>query len=188
MRDEAQLVAAARAGDADAFEGLFDAHRRGLLAYVNGMLRDRHAAEDVVQESFVQLARHIAELDPERGVAPWLYRVARNRALDRIRRRKREHSDGEVERRRPLAVIPDAAWTPREHLLHRERLGRLDAAIQALPEEDRDLIMLRFYGNLTFREIAIRMERPLGTVLWKSRRILKKLHESMERETQGAPA
>ena len=177
---EADLVKRLQQGDLEAFDRLFERHRKPILAYVAGMLRDTGLAEDVVQECFVELARHIGDIDPERGVRPWLFRVARNRAIDQLRRRREaalpEGEQDKVERPDRGAALDES---PPSQLAAKERDAQLKQAVALLEPKDRDLLMLRFYGDLKFREIAKVTRRPLGTVLRRFPRALPRLREKL---------
>lgn len=176
MEDERQLIERLKKGELAAFNRLFDHYRPGLMAYVTQMTRDRHAAEDIVQETFVKMTRHISTIDARRGVSGWLYRVARNRTIDYLRRRT------------PETGIDLGAWNectedggdPYSTLICEEENARLMAAFQALPEYERELLALRFFGGLKFRQIADVVGKPLGTVLWQARHILGRLRRTLE--------
>lgn len=175
---DAYLVKRLQAGELDAFDVLFRKYRRKLLAYVLGLLHDRERAEDVVQESFVELAAKMRKIDPEKGVSPWLYRVARNRAIDVLRHRRFEVLPGDDYLAETVGADSSReAPTPDGEMVAEERRQEVRRMLNALPEKERDLLMLRFYGDLTFAEIAQVVRRPLGTVLWQVNKSLKKLRK-----------
>lgn len=177
---ESDLVRGLQAGDLGAFDELFERHRRGLLAYVVGLLGDRALAEDVVQDCFVQLARSAERLDPSRGVRPWLYRVAHNRAIDLLRRRRREPPATEEELAGHREEAPALEPTPADGMIRGETQRRVRAALRRLPEAEREVLMLRFYGDLTFQEAARVARRPLGTMLWRASRALHRLRDLLK--------
>ncbi len=184
MHDKAEssdreLLVRLRDGELGAFDAIFEKHRRGILAYVQGITHDRQLSEDITQDCFVELVKHRERIDPKRGVNGWLYRVARNRAIDVMRHRKFERPTEDsvlVER----AETDDVAPAPHITLSAREAKREVEAAMQQLSEGERELLLLRFYGDLTFKEIAKVVKRPLGTVLWKTRRAVEKLREHMK--------
>jgi len=178
---EIGLVERLRNGQWEAFDGLFEKHRRAVLAYVAGMLRDAGGAEDVVQECFMELARHVGEIDPARGVRPWLFRVARHRAIDRLRRR-REQVLSDLDGSAFLLAKLAGGASPADEVMEKERAADVRRALNLLDARDRDLLMLRFYGDLTFREIADVMRRPLGTILWRFPRALERLRRKLTPE------
>lgn len=181
MESDSSLIRRLQDGDITAFDVLFEKFRRRLLAYVTGLLHDRAKAEDVVQESFVELVTAIQKINPDRGVAPWLYRVARNRAIDMLRHGKFEVLPGdEFLAETVTAAGSDCVPAPDGRLMAREKQEEVRNMLAVLPEKERDLLLLRFYGDLTFAEIAQVLRRPLGTVLWQVNRTLKKLRQSHE--------
>jgi RNA polymerase sigma-70 factor (ECF subfamily) len=172
---EPHLVERLRDGDIDAFEEIFNTCRRPLLAYIAALTGDHHLAEDVVQDTFVKLAQRRRRIRPEKGVRAWLYRVARNRAIDLMRRRGREVTGDTAPEDR------GGARGPVEELARREREEKLRTSLASLPEKERDLLVLRFFGDLSFKEIARVVRRPLGTVLWQVHRSLAKLRGIVEK-------
>jgi RNA polymerase sigma-70 factor, ECF subfamily len=177
---DADLIRRCQAGEVEAFDGLFERHRRPLYGYLRVRLLDHALAEDVVQESFVALARHMDRIDPRRGVSAWLFRVARNRAIDLLR--KRGHEDTATPERLAgmLAGTPAPDGSAPEQMADRERDAALRAALNALPEVERDVLLMRFFGGLRFREIAAALRRPVSTVLWLSRRGLARLRQCVD--------
>jgi RNA polymerase sigma-70 factor (ECF subfamily) len=172
------LIAGLQQGDTGAFDKLFERYRRGILAYASGMLSDHALAEDVTQECFLKLAQHAAKIDPRRGVSGWLFRVARNLALDLLRRRKLETFPGDELLGRTGAGDGAAETrSPAGELERREDGERVTQLLATLPSRERELLVLRFYSGLTFREISTMVRRPLGTVLWQVRRSLEKLRK-----------
>ncbi len=180
---DADLVRRMLQGDLTAFDCLFARHRRGLRAYVFGLLNDSGWAEDIVQDCFLELVRRIGHVNPDKNVSGWLYRVARNKAIDFARHRKFE--TGPPESEQPNAPVsgsdkPDSQASPLDVMIRNESAARVQAAVAALAPRERDVIAMRFYGGLTFREIAVIVRRPLGTVLWQSRNALEKMKRTLK--------
>jgi len=173
---DSSLIKRLQRGDKAAFDVLFEKHRRGILAYLLQMSGDRGLAEDVTQECFIELVRRIESIDRRRGAKGWLYRVARNRMVDILRHRGHESLRG----REYFVDAPGSDGGPEAGLVSRDRKARVLQALKTLPERERDVIMLRFYGELTFKEIARAVRRPLGTVLWQGRNGLHKLRRELE--------
>ena len=179
---DASLIRRLQAGELAAFDVLFDRHRRGLLAYVTGMMHDAAAAEDIVQEAFIKLVNRIADIKPERGVSAWLYRVARNGTIDRLRKHKREIVPGDIE----LGLVCEngsmrSDLTPADRLAADESREAVQEVLARLPSKERDLLLLWFYGDCSFKEIASIVRRPLGTVLWQVHRSLAKMRKDLAR-------
>lgn len=183
---DGELVRRLRAGDPDAFDRLFAKHRQGIFAYLRQRCGDAGLAEDVTQEVFVELVRRLDRIDPRRGVSGWLYRVARNRMIDVMRHRRFETLPGEdffrsAARRRTSGEDRG----PAAGLLAAERAARLQRVLATLPEKERDVLTMRYFGDLSFKEIAAATRRPLGTVLWQAHRAVRRLREQLEGEPEG---
>jgi len=153
---EGQQLVAARRQDPAAFEALVRRHQAPVYNFCLRMLGQADDAADVAQETFVQLYSHLGRLDEREPIAPWLFRVARNRCIDIIRRRRtvplRVTDDaGEVS----LASDPaDEAPLP-EEMVERADLQRvLSAAIAELPPAYAEVVALRYAGDRSFAEIA----------------------------------
>lgn len=166
---EAYLLGRIAAGDREAFAQLFDQHAPTVLGLLTRLLRDRGRAEEVLQETFLQVwqqaGRYRSALASPRS---WILMMARSRALDGIRaRQSRERREETVERWQGVRVEAPVGTRELEEAEHRERVA---AALEVLPAEQRQCIELAFYDGLTHSEIAQRLAAPLGTV--KSRILL----------------
>ena len=166
---EAALRARLCARDERALAELVEAATPWLLGVAQGILRDEAEAEEVVLETLRAAWDHVrpASEDP-RPLVPWLLRIARNRAIDRLRARRRTArrlaaTAGDLRDAVP-PVEPDEAATPGWHV-HRA----VHAALDALPEERRVVVGLAFFGGLTHSEIAERLAIPVGTVKTRMR-------------------
>lgn len=148
-----RLVAAARAGDRAAMDELYVRYRRTIQAYVGSIVGDRHDAEDVTQQVFAKLMTDLCRYEPQSAAfLGWLLRVARNAAIDHVRRIRTVPS---AEVRDELARVDDAGDRCRASL--REVLA-------ALPPGQRDVLVLRHLVGLSPGEIALRTGRSVGAV------------------------
>lgn len=176
---EIELRARLCARDERALGELVDVATPWLLGLVQGMLRDPDEAEDVVIETF-RLAWNSIKPAAEDGtpLVPWLARIARNRAIDRIRAdRRRRVRQGVVQRdtaESTAAIEPDEAATPGWHV-HRE----VHRALGELPTEQSAVIRLAYFEGLTHSEIAERLATPLGTVKTRMRLGVAKLRGTL---------
>jgi RNA polymerase sigma-70 factor (ECF subfamily) len=183
----ADVIARARRKDPAAFESLVVAYGARLYGYFYRLTGSRHDAEDLLQEVFVRIVRVIADYNHEGRFEAWLFRIATNLVRDRVRRSKREHPGGsepglrgERDEVEPIGEKADpAAGRPWASLEQTESLDRLQWAVSQLPEAEREVIMLRHFSQLSFREIADQMGTPLGTALARAHRGLAKLRDLM---------
>jgi len=135
-------------------------------------------AEDLMQETMLRAFRSLGTYRPEGKFRAWVFRIAVNLARDWIRRQPREPSvsldDGEDP---PVAVSLRTIAPPDASMGRREGSKRVETAIARLSEADREVLLLRYYGDLAFKDIARTTGEPLGTVLARAHRALKKLGE-----------
>jgi RNA polymerase sigma-70 factor (ECF subfamily) len=154
----------AREGDLSAFNELVLEHQGLVFNLCYRLLGQRQAAEDACQEAFVNAWRSLKNL---RGdiFRPWLLRIAANACHDELRRRGRRPSASlDVALEEGLPDPPDPGPSPEASALNSEMKGRLEAALQALPEEQRLAVVLCDVEGLDYNEIAVAMSSSLGTV------------------------
>lgn len=179
-----ELVAAVLAGDPERFGELVERYQVRLVNYLFRLLRNPDDAHDLAQEVLVKVYQALDRFDPQFRFSTWLFRIAQNSAIDQIRRRRfrlvslsPETADGEGRE----WDLPAPERGPYGDLRNRERGDAIQEAIEALPWEYRELILLRHMGELPYEEIARMKEMPLGTVknkLFRGRQLLKeKLQE-----------
>jgi len=172
-RTERRLAARLRAGDPDALEDAYRAYGAATFGLLVRLLGEREAAEDVQQQVFTEVWRRAADYDPRRaGLLTWVLTIARSRAIDHLRRRIPEPRDPQVSDARTVASDADA-------LLERWRLAHL---LGRLPEDERVLLRLRFYDELSQSEISAATGIPIGTVKARMVRGLTRLREMIEVE------
>jgi RNA polymerase sigma-70 factor (ECF subfamily) len=184
QEEEQTLIRRLKARDERALGELYDALAPWVLGVAHRILQDDGEAEEVLGDVFVQVWTHIEQHDPARGpLAPWILSIARNRALDALRRRRRwwrkAERWGEVRSRTDGGVVPPP--DPAEAAVpgwpvHQE----VHAALGALPEEQRRLVLLAYFEGLTHSEIARRTGQPLGTVKTRLRIAHGKLAETLK--------
>jgi RNA polymerase sigma-70 factor (ECF subfamily) len=153
---EGQQVIAARRREPGAFEALVRRHQGPLYNFCLRMLGQAEDAADVAQETFVQLYSHLGRLDEREPLAPWLFRVARNRCIDVIRRRRTVPLTLTDDSGGPLNAFEPADDEPLpDELAERADLQRLLAsAIASLPPTYSEVVALRYAGDRSFAEIA----------------------------------
>ncbi len=156
-RDEAALITRMRAGDENAMADLYDRYSGIVYGVALRVLGNTTAAEDVLQEVFLQLWRKPQTFDAGRGrLAPWLAVIARNRAIDLLRKLPLEEDIDEL----PISTgvnLEDAAS-------QRLALEKVRGVLAQLPPEQRKALEMAFFEGLTHTEIAGKTGEPLGTV------------------------
>ncbi|MDX1682558.1 MAG: sigma-70 family RNA polymerase sigma factor [Phycisphaeraceae bacterium] len=201
--DTTELVARAGSGDQDAWRRLVDAYTPRVFGLVFSQCRDRELAEEITQDTFVKLVTALEGYDEKNRFDSWLFRIAMNRLRDEMRRRKRharpmDMSDG------AQRAEAGSAWaaarenivdygsgvkeneSPLEKLDREERKQRLHLALNQMKEADREILHLRHTAGMTFPEIAETLDEPLGTVLARGHRALKKLKQTLAQDPSWA--
>ena len=172
------LLLAVAGGERDAFAALYRATSPQLFALALRILRRRDAAEEVLQEAFVNVWRHAVDYRPEKGAAMgWMATIVRNRALDRLRRARPETPLDEAPERHGWT---DPAPDPLAKATMSEEARRLDTCLERLEEGPRRAIRLAFYEGLTHEELTARLDAPLGTIKSWVRRGLMRLKTCLE--------
>lgn len=182
------LLNKARRRDPTALAAIVEAFSRRVFGLLFRLTGSRDTAEDLTQETFLRVVRTIDEYQHDGRFEAWLFRIASNLVRDQARQRKRRgptmaldapDADGE-----PAAanVADSGANEPAATSVDREEERRLLACIEQLPESDREILLLRHYSQLSFREIADMLNVPLGTALARAHRALQKLREEMSGE------
>jgi RNA polymerase sigma-70 factor (ECF subfamily) len=172
--DSALLIRVAER-DRAAFELLYQRYVRSVFGLALRRLRDRQRAEDAVQETFTAVWRSAGSYRPERGpAAPWLYAIARNAIVDRMRARHE-----------PPAEAPDLASAepgPSDQAESSFVAWRVHRALEELPEKEREVVELAYWSGLSQSEVAEFLHIPLGTVKTRTRSALSRLAGVLEGE------
>jgi RNA polymerase sigma-70 factor, ECF subfamily len=195
--DEATLVLAVASGSEEALAVLYDRHVDGIHAAALRLCGDRGVAEEVVQETFLALWNRAELFDPEvASLGTWLRSIARNRTVDRLRAIGRrptlvslgshgdpDDTDAGISRLGPDATVLGGAApdpSPEEAAEAGSVRDVIAAALAAMPETERTVIVLAYREGLTQQEIAERLAWPLGTVKTRTRRALARLRGLLE--------
>jgi len=180
-----RLVRLAADGDEAAWRTLVDVYARRVFALLRSRGCDRELAEELTQGAFVKVARVLGRggYSEQGKFEAWLFRIAMNGLRDEMRRRKRQANPTDFADAPPESIgLADADGHdggPAQPLIDAEQADALHAAIAELPDADRELIHLRYTAGLGYQEIADALEQPLGTVLARGHRALKKLKSKL---------
>ena len=181
-----ETIAAAKAGSAEDFDALLGAYGPRLYGYFLRATGHCQDAEDLLGDMSLKLVRRLGSYDERGRFEPWLFRIAANMVRDRIRRtRSRPRtvslSADDADGRSLADVLSEAGRPPIETgLLAQEASQELRGALATLDEITREMVLMRFFGEVSFRELAEAFDCPLGTVLAKVHRGLKALRKVME--------
>lgn len=178
-KNDAELVSSIADGDPDALAELFDRYAPRLLGLIAVIMGDRREADDVLQETFVNVWRRADSYRHEMAsVAVWLITIARSRAIDAMRRRRREPDF------RPLGSSEECVATDGSSDSRRRVLAA--STLSSLTRSQREAVELAFFRGLTHTQIARHQDVPLGTVKTRIRSGLTVLKEAMEQHRETA--
>jgi RNA polymerase sigma-70 factor (ECF subfamily) len=171
--DLCQIIKGCKAGKAACFERLIDLYAARCYAYFYRLTGDREVSDDLLSELFVKLVAKIASY---RGgpFSSWLFRIAANVFRDYLRQKQR---DKKLLDARKKQIVSEAIKPKKSDA---ERIDELQIQLKELDTDTRELILLRFYSQLSFKELAAMRSEPIGTTLSKVHRGLKKLRELMD--------
>jgi RNA polymerase sigma-70 factor, ECF subfamily len=182
-----ELLAQFRRGQREAFGVLVRRYERELYGYLRRYLGDGNLAEDVFQNTFLQLYTKIGKYEEGRPVRPWLYTIATHQAIDALRRQSRQQllsldqqreelADGEVSSL--VALLESRGPGPLDQVQSEERRLFIRASVDRLPEFLRQVVILAYYQGLKYREIADILDIPVGTVKSRLHAALLRLQEA----------
>jgi len=182
------LVERSKTGDQDAFRLIFERYRRRAYALALGVVKDKDAALDVVQEAFLRAHRHLGDFEGNASVYTWLYRIVMNASIDHVRkvgRRKSVDYDDAVahlEEASPAdaaALVPELLrGNPAKEVARREIREKIDAALGEISENHRAVLIMREVDGLSYEEMAKVMKCSKGTImsrLFHARKNMQKL-------------
>ena len=174
-------VARLRRGDLDALAELVWRYQHRLYRYLLRLVRQPAEAEDLFQQTWLRVAGQIRRYDPRRNFDAWLFTLARNLAIDHLRRARPESLDEHEENpsEKTPAALRDSAPPVIESLIARERSYMLAEALDELPVLYREVLSLRFEEEMKLEEIAQVLDAPLSTIKSRLRRGLEGLRRSL---------
>jgi len=176
---DSEAMIRVREGELSRLSVLFERHHRRLFGYCLRFVRDRAAAEDLVQEVFVRMLKYRHSYREQGSFDAWMFRLTRNLCLDYVARRGGEISVAEI--RGEEEEAPEAG--PDTVAARREELRLLERALGRLPEDKRELLLLARFGSLTYEEIAETLGCTVGALKVRVHRALKQLEDQFRRAT-----
>jgi len=180
----AELLNKCRTGDRRAWDLLVETYWQRLFGYALRATNNQEIARDLVQETFLRIVQNLDRYDDQGKFEAWMFRILVNLVRDNSRMMTRRpirstvinhQGGGEL-----TDELPGKLRAPADSYEHAENVDRLLNAIERLPDMDRQVLMLRHYADMPFKEIAKVLNCPLGTVLARTHRALGKLRTLME--------
>jgi len=186
-RSDLDLVAGARAGRRDDFAELVRRHHPAILGLCVSMLGDREEADDAAQEAFLKAYRSLGRFQGDSAFSTWVYRIASNHCLDRLRKRAREKSDS-------LEALLEAGGDAAEAALGQAPSGAqaledaelVERALSALPPDYRLILVLRETQGLDYRELTQALDCSLDAVKTRLKRARRQLEQNLRHLLGGS--
>ncbi len=182
--DEQLLLEYRSRGDRQAFDHLVCRYEKELFGYLRNYLGDAEMAEDVFQQTFLQVHLKCQKFEPGRRVRPWLYTVATNQAIDFQRRNRRHRAvsldraiggDSGDETGSLIDLLDSEDASPAEEVTAIEQHEQVRQAVDELPEQTKQVVMLVYFQGLKYREAAEVLDIPVGTVKSRLHTAIQKL-------------
>jgi RNA polymerase sigma-70 factor (ECF subfamily) len=172
---EKVIISEIRAGDAEQYRALVERYHRGLIQHLYNMLHDGDLAEDVAQEAFIRAYAKLDHYDVRYAFSTWLYKIADNLAFRHLKQAKNVPLDTVAE------VLSDDRPTPAEQMDRTFTRETVRRALDRLPLGYRQVVVLYYWDNRSYEDIAAIMERPIGTI----RTWLYRAKEELRKELYG---
>jgi len=169
------ILAVARVEDRTAFQQVFEFFAPRIKAFVMRQGTDPQMAEEVVQETMVNVWRKAKQFDPAKASAStWVFTIARNLRIDHLRKATRPEPD-----MNDPALVPDPEQQAPDRIQRRQETDRLKTALSALPDEQRQVLHLAFFEDKPHAEVAAELNLPLGTVKSRIRLAMKRMRAEL---------
>jgi RNA polymerase sigma factor (sigma-70 family) len=172
------LVQRATSGDQRAFAELMDRYRDAIYYMLLKMVNNASDAEDLTIEAFGKAFKNITQYAPNYAFSTWLFKIATNNCIDFIRKKKANHvslDHNDEEHEKASMDIQAPVMDPEESLINEQKIKLMRTVVSKLKPRYRKLIELRYFNELSYEEIAVELELPIGTVkaqLFRARELL----------------
>ncbi|MDD4183885.1 MAG: RNA polymerase sigma factor [Candidatus Izemoplasmatales bacterium] len=170
-----QLVDLLKNKDDLAFQIVYENTKKGVFSIIAGIIKSKATIEDLMQDTYIKMIQNINSYKKGRNFPAWVMQIAKNTAIDYYRKQKRvDLHDPQTDMYLFDQAVPTAESSDLE----------IETILKPLQNDEKEVVLMKVYGNLRFKDIALALEKPLGTVLWIYNKAIKKLKESMGGETK----
>ncbi|MFN8394330.1 MAG: sigma-70 family RNA polymerase sigma factor [Bacteroidia bacterium] len=179
-KEDHELVMEFRGGSEDAFGQLMDRHKNRIFTTICFIVKDRELAEDIFQETMIKIIRliHADKYDEKGKFISWAVRIARNLAIDEYRKERRSPQMlRETEEFDVFNVVGGTEDSAEDKIIHQENVQYVQDLIKQIPEKQREVLVMRHYGNMSFKEIADVQGVNINTALGRMRYALLHLRK-----------
>jgi len=181
---DAHLVRDYLRGKDRAFEKLFKRYERPLFSFIFRFVGDRQSAEDMFQQTWLKIIKGLPKYEERGSFSSWLFGIANNCCIDRARKQTRSKVD-ELTSAEGMDCLKHEGTDPEDKLMKKEKLALLQEAIEKLPFDQKQVVLMRLHGELPFKEIAHAVKCPMNTVLGRMHYAVNNLKKMIEKEYGG---
>jgi RNA polymerase sigma-70 factor (ECF subfamily) len=178
--EENQIVERVLKGEREAFAALIDAYKGAIFNLAFRMTDSYQDADDLSQETFTKAYRNLRQFDPQKRFFTWIFTIGLNLIRNHLKKHGREMTRENAARSSPEAGIDQGVQTER-NIMQAQEISRLDICLQKLPADLREAVVLRFYQDLSFEEIATISDASLSAVKMRVYRGLEQLQQLMNK-------
>lgn len=183
--DDQELIAQYMEGDDRSFEQLLKRYLSAVFNFIFQMTRDRAAVDDLTQETFIKVWKHLVRFDRKKSFKTWIFTIAKNTTYDFLKKKKTlpfSYFDDETEDNR-WEVADEEVLLPDEFLEREDKTRELDAALDKIPVLYRTLLFLAYRDDFSLQEISEILGEPYNTIKSRHNRALKRLKKEMLTDT-----
>lgn len=178
-----ELVMAYKAGDENGLSKLVHRHQRKVFGYIKSVVKDHQVAEDIFQDAFIKVVNTIksGNYNEEGKFIQWVMRIAHNLTMDHFRNNKKMPMSRSTDEFDVFKTIPMVEGSAEDQLVKRQILSQIRDLVEHLPEDQREIVRLRIYEELSFKEIADQHNMSINTALGRMRYALINLRKLIEK-------
>ncbi|MEO0310927.1 MAG: hypothetical protein RIQ89_584 [Bacteroidota bacterium] len=184
LASDSELVSRFKGGCQSSIKILVDRHKQRIFSSIYFLVKDRELAEDLFQDVFIKIITCINDnrYNDQGKFLPWALRISHNLVIDYFRKNKLMPLQHDTETYSVFDYLANEQRNAEQQLIHTERINKVKQLIQMLPAEQREVVMLRHYGELSFKEIADHLNININTALGRMHYAVLKMRELMHAE------
>ncbi len=165
------------AGNNKGFDILYKKYEKPLFSYILRYTHNQQTAEDVFQKTWIKVIKGLEKYEEQGSFGSWLFGIAHNNCIDHFRNNSKKEVDDNLSVKGMDRLENKIAINPEKKLIKEEGLDQLKRAIEELPDEQKQVVLFRLYAELSFKEIAERLECSINTVLGRMHYAVKNLRK-----------
>lgn len=181
LMDDKDLVSLYQTGDQSAITELISRYKQRIFTAIFFLVKDREMAEDLFQETFIKIITSLRKnhYNEQGKFLPWALRISHNLVIDHFRKEKLMPMHRDSEEFSVFDVFPQNERNPEERIIQDEKVALVHSLLDRLPEDQREVVILRHYGGLSFKEISKMLDININTALGRMHYAILKMREML---------